>query len=324
MVWKTIILLSSFLIPYLLILIFSFPLWVNWILTVIMGISVAGIGMSIMHDACHGAYSSNKRINTVLSYLMNFIGGNRFNWIAQHNINHHTYTNIYGKDGDLDTGNIIRLSPYAEWSWYHRFQHIYTWFLYFLGTLTWVTYKDFKEFKGLYKDVKGSKKRSMATELTILIGSKILYYTYMIVIPILVTDIPWYYILIGFITIQMVAGFILTVTFQLAHVVEVTDHEPLPGEEKMENTWIVHQIRTTANFAPGNKVLNWYLGGLNFQVEHHLFPHICHVHYHKLSEIVKNTVEDFGLCYNVFPTMQKAIISHYKTLKKFSQKNSIA
>ena len=317
-IWtKAFILLASYVVPYLLILILPMPPYLMFLLVVLMGFAYAGIGMSIMHDACHGAFSKNPQVNSFLGYSMNLIGGNKFNWMVQHNVKHHTYTNIFGADEDLDNGDVIRLSPYSKWSKIHRYQHIYSWFLYLLGTLSWVTIKDFRQFRTLYKE-QATTKEEFSKELKILILSKILYYIYMVVIPLLVLDVPWWYILIGFLTIHFIAGFVLTVTFQLAHIVEMPHHDTIEQFTEMPDSWIAHQIKTTANFSRKSALLNWYLGGLNFQIEHHLFPQISHIHYKDISEIVKQTVQEYGLSYYEHSSMRQAVSSHYRTLRKFS------
>lgn len=318
MVTKTIVLIASYFGAYFAILFLEVPIAVTWFFAVVMGLSLAGIGMSIMHDACHGSYSSKPFINKMLGYTINLIGGNRFNWMIQHNVKHHTFTNIYGEDEDLSNGDIIRLSPYADYKWFHKFQHIYSWALYTLGTLSWVTIKDFKQFNHLYNEQGNVKSGTFSAEMAILVSSKLLYYSYAFVIPYLVLDLAIWQIILGFVTIHLVAGFVLSVTFQLAHVVENTEHETSEPHPTLE-TWAVHQIKSTCNFARNSKILNWYLGGLNFQIEHHLFPNICHIHYKKISEIVKNTVQKHGLAYNEYDSMLLAVKSHYSTLKRFSR-----
>lgn len=323
MVVKTCVLLTMYFLPYFIILNVAMPLWAMWLLTVVIGVALAGIGMSVMHDACHGSYSSKTFVNNILSYSMNLIGGNKYNWMIQHNIKHHTFTNIFHADEDLDNGNVIRLSPFSEYRWFHRYQHIYSWLLYSLGTLSWVTIKDFKQFGKLIKeDNKTNGKGAYIAEITILILTKILYYLYMIVIPYMLLDLSLGQILVGFLTLHFVAGWILSITFQLAHVVENTEHTKanIPEATKIEDSWAIHQVKTTANFARKNRLLNWYLGGLNFQVEHHLFPNICHVHYGKIAPIVKKTIEDHGLVYNEYETMGEAVVSHYNSLKQYSNK----
>lgn len=316
MIIKTIVLLLAYLGPYVLMLSLQPSTPVMIILCIVMGFALAGVGMSVMHDSCHGSYSSNRRVNHILSYTMNLIGGNAFNWKIQHNVKHHTYTNIYGADEDIDSGDVIRLSPHSTHRWFHRYQHIYSWFLYVLGTMGWVTIKDFKQLMQYRRE--GIMKFSFNRELIKLIITKLSYWGYMLFIPMLILDRPFWHVLIGFLIVQFVAGFIVTVVFQLAHIVEDLQHTKKDGITKLKHSWAVHQVQTTANFSRKNPILNWYLGGLNFQIEHHLFPHICHVHYRQISEIVKKTVQDFNMKYKEFPNMTTAIGSHYRMLKKFS------
>lgn len=114
-----------------------------------------------------------------------------------------------------------------------------------------------------------------------------------------------------------VAGFTLAVIFQMAHVIEETEHHPFPhGTGTIDNQWAIHQLETTANFGTGNRFLNWYAGGLNFQVEHHLFPNICHIHYKAISKIVKETAQEYGVAYNEKPSLAAAVASHYRLLRK--------
>ena len=322
MVIKTIFMFSIMFVPYFLILFVPMSVWAMWGLTVIMGIGVAGVGMSVMHDACHGSYSTKPSVNKIMGYSINLLGGNRFSWTVQHNILHHTYTNIYGADDDINIGALIRVSPYCERKWYHRFQHIYAWFLYSFGTLTWVTTKDFKEFNMMYNQ-KGAKKGPKRLELFILVSTKILFYCYLVLIPYLVLDSALWQVVIGFLTMEFVAGFILTVTFQLAHIVEQNDHHSIDHGPMMPDHFAKHQLQTTANFARKNKILSWYLGGLNFQIEHHLFPNISHLHYPKIADIVKKTAEKHQVRYNDFPTFWNALGSHFRMLKHFGQNDMI-
>lgn len=320
MIIKTITLLTGYFAPYLIMLTVSMPGWAYILLTLLMSFSLAGIGMSIMHDANHGAYSSSKRLNMLLGYTMNLIGGNRFNWMIQHNVKHHTYTNIYGADEDLHTGGVIRFSRHARHFWFHRFQHFYSWVLYTLGTFTWLTTKDFKQLTDLYKQ--GVIDREvLIRELGILVVWKALYFTYMLVIPIMLINLPVIYIIMGFVGMHLLAGFITGLTFQLAHVVELTA-QGTSEHKNIRDSWVAHQVKTTANFSRSNWFLNWYLGGLNFQVEHHLFPDVCHVHYQKLADIVKETVTKKGLPYHEHASLLDAIRSHYRMLKSLSVKQN--
>ncbi len=316
MVVKTVIMLTVYLGSYALIMWGQFSLEVMWFLTFIMGIGMAGIGFSVSHDALHGAYSSNKYINKALGYTFDLIGSNGYIWKITHNIIHHTYTNIHDHDEDLDVAGFIRLSPHAEWKPVHRIQHILAFFAYSLSTFFWVFVKDYKHF---LKDNIGpyNNKTHPVSEWIILFVTKGIYYTYMLVLPMLLLDITWVHLLIGFSTLHLTTGLIVGIVFQLAHVVEGTDH-PVPDEENMiDEHWMIHEVVTTNNFARDNKPLCWFVGGLNFQIEHHLFPRICSVHYPAISHIVERTASEFGIPYNQHDTFFKAVASHYRTLKKF-------
>lgn len=320
MVSKTVILLTVYFGAYALILSGQLSMGVMWLLTVIMGIGMAGIGFSISHDALHGAYSSNSTVNKLLGYTFDLMGANGYIWKITHNIIHHTYTNIHGHDEDLEVAEFIRLSPHSEYKPVHRIQHILAFFAYSFATLFWVFVKDYWYF---FKNPLGpyENKKHPISEWVTLIVTKLLYYTYMLVIPMVLLDITLLHLAIGFLTVHLTAGLILGIVFQLAHVVEGTDH-PEPDENNMiDEHWAIHEMVTTNNFARKNKLLSWYIGGLNYQIEHHLFPRICSVHYPAISPIVEKTAKEFDIPYNHHETFREAVASHYRTLKKFGDPN---
>lgn len=322
MVVKTIIMISLHVLPFLAILIFPMPLWADLLLWAFMGIWMAGIGMSVMHDANHGSYSSNQKVNEWLAHSINLVGGAGFNWRLQHNILHHTYTNVDGKDEDIDAKLLLRFNPHIKRKPHHRLQYIYAFFLYSILTLYWVTAKDFIQFFNYTRNgtsnASPKKKRIALAKIIIL---KLVYFSVFFILPIFVASISFWQVLIGFLVMHIVSGLILSVIFQLAHTVEGTSY-PLPNETgNIENDWAIHQLNTTANFAKRSKWLSWYVGGLNFQVEHHLFPRICHIHYPAISEIVKKTAEEYNIPYLENKTMIAAVRSHITMLKHFGAPN---
>jgi len=321
MKWKTFILFFAYFTCYALILSGLFSLGGLWLLSIGMGICMAGIGFSIAHDAIHGSYSANKKVNTILGYSMNLIGGNRYVWYITHNVVHHTYTNIYKHDEDLQLAPFIRLSKHAPYQKIHRFQHILAFVAYSLATFFWVFIKDYKK---LSQDNIGPyhSKKHPRTEIVQLVISKIIYYIYTIIIPFIVLDIAWWQFAIGFLTMHLTAGVILGVIFSLAHVVEETEHPMHDEQGKMEDTWAVLQMKTTSNFAMNNRFLSWYVGGLNFQIEHHLFPNICSIHYKPLSKIVQATASEYSVPYYYQKTLTDAIASHYNQLKALGREHN--
>ncbi|GER59853.1 fatty acid desaturase [Patiriisocius marinus] len=314
---KTVVMFSIYLTPYFLLLTLNFPTWAQLLLTIVMGIGMAGIGMNVMHDANHGSYSSKKWINKIMGSSIYILAGNVYNWQVQHNVLHHTYTNIHGHDEDLEAGRVLRFSKHAKWHKLHKFQHYYSIFLYGLLTFNWAITTDFKQTRNyLKRKLSFGKFPKPSVQWSILVITKIIYFSIWLVIPILFFDIAWWKILIGFFIMHYVAGLILSVIFQLAHVVEEANM-PLPDESgNMKNTWAIHQLFTTVNFGTTNKVMNWFTGGLNHQVEHHIFPNISHVHYTKISKIVRETALEFNLPYNEYKTTRKALIAHFKHLKE--------
>lgn len=317
MIFKTVALFSIYFGAYALILTQLFSIWGMLALCVIMGIGKAGIGFSVAHDAIHGSYSKKKWVNNLLGFSMNLIGGSAYVWGISHNIVHHTYTNIHGMDEDLEVTSLIRLSPEQPYMKAHRFQHLYFPVFYSLATIFWVFLKDYRKLS--QKHIGPFSRKHARKDVLITIGGKILYYAYTIALPLLILDVSILQFIIGFVTMHLVAGFILGIIFQLAHVVEETEHFAPKYEGTMDNAWAVHQMRTTANFAPTNQLLTWYVGGLNFQVEHHIFPNICSIHYPAISKIVRRVSEKHNVPYHCHKTFRAAVSSHINVLKRLGR-----
>ncbi len=326
MIIKSITILAMYLIPYFIVLTVNITNpWTVLYLWIIMGIGSAGIGLSIMHDANHGSYSKNQKINRILGYLLNFIGGSAVNWRLQHNYLHHGYTNVDGMDEDIDPGVVMRLSPHKKRLRIHRWQHIYGWFLYGLMTLSWVTAKDYAQLKRYRnRGLLVKQNQSYKWLLRELIISKVFFYGYLLVLPLIFSEVAWWQTIIFFVIMHFIQGFILTIVFQPAHVMPVSEY-PLPDEEgNLENTWAIHQMYTTSDFSPKSRIFSWYVGGLNYQIEHHLFPNICHMHYKNLSNIVKKTASEHGLPYNVQDNFIIALINHGRMLKKLGRYDKLS
>ncbi len=314
---KTIIMLLLYIIPLIILMVFKLNTWQIMLCFSTVGFAMAGIGMNVMHDANHNAYSDKAYINKLVGYSLNLIGGTVFNWKLQHNILHHTYTNIHNMDEDIDDKYFFRFSPHSKLRKFHRFQHIYIFLFYAIMTLYWVTLKDLNQLiKYNNNGVSKATKREFWRNASVLLFSKIIYFFYMFFIPIYFFDYSFGQILIGFLCLHVVAGIILSVVYQLAHSVEETSHPIQNDKNEIENDWFIHQLNTTANFARNNKFITWYVGGLNYQIEHHLFPNICHIHYPKISEIVKSTAKVYDVPYLETKGFWQAVGSHIGMLKK--------
>jgi linoleoyl-CoA desaturase len=315
---KTAVMFAAYLVPYFLLVFNIFDIKSVWLLlSVLMGFGMAGIGMCVMHDANHGSYSKSEKFNRILGFFsIGLLSGNSLNWRIQHNVIHHTYTNVHDHDEDIAPLGFLRFEPHAEKKKIHKFQFLYAWFFYGLMTFMWSTVKDFKQVIRYNKEghLKVAK-TTFAKELAIVIVSKILYYAYMLVPFFVVPEMTFLNWLCGYLIMHYVAGLTLAVVFQVAHVTEENEF-PLANDGALENNFIEHQLRTTMNFATNNRLVSYLVGGLNYQVEHHLFPAISHIHYPKISKIVEATALEFNMPYKKEETFFGAVSLHGKMLYK--------
>jgi len=284
---------------------------------VLLGVVIAAIGFNVMHDGAHGSFSTSPFLNRIAAFSVNVLGGSSFMWNMKHNVIHHAFTNIDGIDDDIDIKPWMRMTSTQKKLPLHKFQHIYFWFLYSLLYIFWIFVLDYQKY---FKQKVGSvplKKMSTADHLV--------FWGFKVFNIFLYVVIPWYVLgfvswLVGFLIFTCVAGFVLSIVFQLAHTVEHTAF-PVVNEEtnRFEDEWAVHQLKTTANFATNNKLVSWFVGGLNFQIEHHLFPKISHVHYPAISKIIKQACQEYGVIYIEYPKVRYAVASHVSFLKQMGR-----
>jgi len=315
---KAIILVVGFLFVYTHLVFFTpAPVWAI-IECLLLGALTAAIGFNVMHDGAHGSFSRYQWVNNLAALSVNFLGANNFMWKTKHNVIHHAYTNIDGIDDDLDAKPFLRLCDTQKHYKIHRYQHLYFWAAYSLLYLWWVFVTDYKKY--ITGRVGAMRIRKMTLTDHISFWSfKVLNLGLFVLLPIYTVGfLPW---LIGFLVFGLFAGFVLSIVFQLAHTVEHT-HFPQANEEtgKMEDEWAIHQIKTTANFATKNKFVSWFVGGLNFQVEHHLFPKISHIHYPAISKIIKKACEEYGIHYIEYRRVRYAVASHVAYLRQLGRK----
>lgn len=314
---KAIILLIAFVFVYVHLVFFTPVIWLAVLECVALGGIVAAIGFNVMHDGAHGSFSKYKWINRLAALSLNILGGNHFMWNVKHNVIHHAYTNVDGIDDDINIQPWMRMSTTQKKYSFHKYQHLYFWLLYSLLYILWIFVLDYTKY---FRSKIGNmplKKMKVADHIT--------FWSFKVVNLALYVGIPIYMVgfqtwLVGFLIFSTLAGFIISIVFQLAHTVEHTAF-PMPDAEtgRLEDEWAVHQLKTTANFATNNKVVNWLVGGLNFQVEHHLFPKISHVHYPAISKIIRNTCREYGIPYIEYPKTRYAIASHVSFLKQMGR-----
>ncbi len=303
---------------YAVLLFVPMPLLPRILSSLFFGFILACIGFNVMHDANHGSYSSRKWVNKALGLTLNALGGNSFIWKQKHNIIHHTYTNIDGIDDDIAKSPFIRMCDSQQWVPAHRIQHLYTPFLYALSSMIWILFQDFEKYFSR-KIVDTPLAKMTAADHMIFWISKILYLGFYIALPIALMG--WQSWVAFFLCMHIGLGLTLSLVFQLAHVVQETEFDAVNLDPKrIENEWAIHQVKTTANFAPDNRIILWLVGGLNYQIEHHLFPRVSHIHYPALSRLVQEECAAFSIPYHNMPTFRSAVISHFRFIRLLGKK----
>ncbi len=290
--------------------------WQTALLALSLGLAMAAVGFNIQHDGNHGSFSEYRWVNRTAGAGLDLLGGSSYMWRLQHNVLHHSYTNLAGADHDIDTGGLGRLSPAQVLRRFHRFQQFYLWPLYATIVLKWQLIDDFRQ---LITGRLGPQRirRPRKWDLAGILAGKAVFFFLAFVLPSLYH--PFWKVFVVYTGTMLVVGFLLAVIFQLAHSVQEAAHPALTGSAHIPEEWAVHQVRTTADFARKNRFLAWYIGGLNFQVEHHLFPKISHVHYPAIAVIVEDVSRSFGVRYAAHPTLGAAVASHLRFLREMGR-----
>ncbi|MCE9596936.1 MAG: acyl-CoA desaturase [Spirochaetia bacterium] len=311
---KTALIATWVLMSYISLVFLASSWYVALPLVLSFAFAICAVGFNIQHDGAHQAFSNSKNVNWLMAFTMDLIGGSHVFWRRKHNILHHTYTNINGVDEDIFDGSMFRLSPDQSRKKIHRFQHFYTYALYAFLTLKWMFYDDWKSLFRVRFGKADEQPRISNRDVILFVATKAFHASYSLIIPALFHPI-WLVILFNLL-FHFVLGFMLAVVFQMAHAVgDVAFPTPDKTTGDIDNEWAIHQVETTANFAMNNPIIGWYAGGLNFQIEHHLFPRICHIHYRPLSAIVQKTCAEFGVHYQSYSTFLKGFVAHFRWLR---------
>lgn len=311
---KAAILLASFAALYLALVFVARTWWQALPLAVALGCVTAAIGMNVQHDGGHGSFSERGGVNRLAARTLDLIGGSSYFWHWKHGVLHHTYTNVERHDTDPDVGIVGRLTPFQRRLWFHRWQHVYLWPLYGLLAMKWHFVDDFKD---LIRGRMGAHRipRPRGREAVVFWAGKLTFFALAFALPLLRHPLP--HVVACYAVAAGVTGVVLAVVFQLAHVVEEAAFPaPNPATGRLDDEWAVHQVKTTVDFARDNRAVAWLIGGLNFQIEHHLFPRISHVHYPAISKVVEDTCREFHVPYASHPTFWAGVASHFRWLRR--------
>ncbi len=314
---KTAVVFAWLVSSYLLLLFVAPAWWLAVPLAVSVGLAMGAVGFNVQHDGGHHAYSRRGWANWLAAKTLDLIGASSYLWHWKHAVLHHTYVNVSGHDSDIDLGFLGRLSPHQRRRWFHRWQHLYLWALYGWLTISWQLYVDFRTLaRGR---IAGHRyPRPKGWDLVTFVGGKLAFFSLAFAVPMLLH--PAWAVLLLYLVASFVLGVVMSVVFQLAHCVPQAAFPAAPeGAAHLESSWAVHQAETTVDFARGSRLLSWFLGGLNFQVEHHLCPRICHVNYPALSKVVEATCREFGVRYAAHKSFLAGLAAHYSWLRQMGQ-----
>jgi linoleoyl-CoA desaturase len=314
---KTAILLVCFITSYVFLVFIAQTWWQALPLAILLGLATAAIGFNVQHDGSHQAYSNYDWVNKMMAMTLEVIGGSSHHWHWKHIIYHHTYVNITGHDTDIDIGGLGRLTPHRRRFWFYRWQHYYLWPLYGFMAINWHLVGDFRDvIPGRIGEHR--LPRPKGWDLVVFVAGKVSFFAVAFGIPLLFH--PIWVVALFYAASAIVLGLVLSVVFQLAHCVEQAEF-PLPSQDtgRIENAWAIHQVETTVNFARRSRVAAWLLGGLNYQIEHHLFPRICHVNYPAISTLVEQTCRELGVRYSEHPSLWSGVASHFRWLRQMGK-----
>ena len=314
---KTAVVLCTFAASYLALVFLARNWWQALPLALLLGFAVAEIGFNIQHDGGHRAYSERAWVNKLMAMTLDLVGGSSYVWRWKHAVFHHMYVNVAGHDTDIELGIFGRLSPEQPHRAVYRWQQWYLWLLYGVMTMKWHFYDDYRDVT-LGRMGANRFPRPRGWELALFVGGKLTFLLLAFGIPLWFH--PFWSVALFYAITVAVTGVVLAVVFQLAHAVEEARFDqPLPGTTGMAASWAVHQVATTVDFARDDRLVSWLVGGLNFQVEHHLFPCMSHVNYPAIAGVVEETCQEFGVPYSANPTLSAAMASHFRWLKRMGR-----
>lgn len=319
---KSLGLLIAYFVMYACILFFGNSTIALFLFYILLGWCTIVLFINAFHDAAHGAVFKNRAANHIFTNVLELFGSNSFVWSKRHLLLHHPYPNVQHWDTDIKQSDLVHLFPDTPFLPIHRFQHIYMWFLYPLYTLNWLFIRDFKDFFGTKDNYIKRVVTIPRIEYVKLFAAKLFNLFYLIMVPILVLNQPWYLVVLAWFVMHIAASMLGVIALISTHVDEEAIF-PLPPEDgKMNTTWAYHQMLVTKDFATGSSLANFLFGGFTHHVAHHLFPGVAHTYYPEITVLIKKYAKEYDLPYTNYSAIN-AVKSHYYLLKKSGKPENI-
>jgi linoleoyl-CoA desaturase len=297
----------------LLTLVLLYPAFVKgWIafavlLGIVRAVAILGPGHSMSHFAFFRSVSTNTQVFRVIAPLLLTTHPV---WNLTHVIHHHIYTLTSHDMQDLyPIKRVQAVQPMRGW---HRFQHVYMWPLYALGLVFWQLLDLVRAASALVSKTFLERPFSFRQAVETLIGQAVTIGLH-VVLPFFF--LPPLQALAVSLTANVTAALVVILQIVVNHEVTLT---PGGGPAPRGCDWGEHQVRTSHNYGAASWLCLHMSGGLNFQIEHHLFPRVHYVHYPALAAIVRDTCREFALPYHSSETLGDALVAHYKHLRLMS------
>ena len=285
-------------------------------------IALTMVATSIMHDANHGAFfEDSPKANAAVGYLGDLLGVSSALWRIKHNL-HHTDTNVQGADPDLDQGLVARLAPAQPLKPWHRWQHRYLWVLYGFMGIQWLLISDFVDLARGRVAGQSIGSIGLRTRISIIAG-KVLHVSWALILPMLL--FPWRFVIPVYLVGSWLIGTSLAATFQIAHCVDIAGFSDVTTELSGDGM-VWHQLRTTADVRQRTSLLGRFrsvvVGGLDFQIEHHLAPHIPHTAYKRMAVQLREVCANHDIAYLAHDGVVGAVKSHQRWLRVMGRNSS--
>jgi len=276
------------------------------------------LAFNTSHDAVHNTISKNKKVNSFIYHItFNLQGINARLWKIRHLSSHHIFPNVDGCDADIDDNKLMRLSPSHKNYFWQKYQHIYAPFLYAIYTLHWILIKDFIYLKKKELANLKNQNHSIWVVLELLLW-KIFYFSYLIIIPYLLTENTFYNLIFAFIVMHLFISLFFVFTLIISHLCMETEFPKIDKNEILPYNYYHHQLAVSLDYHPTSKFSNWIFGGFNSHAAHHLFPNLPHTCYTIITPLIKQKAIQYEYPYNELSIL-KAIKSHFKYLKSLGK-----
>jgi linoleoyl-CoA desaturase len=285
-----------------------------------LAVSLIAVGTGIMHDANHGAFSRRRWLNRVLACTSDALGASSWLWRIQHNTLHHGNTNVVGSDADIALAPFARLAPTQRWRPWYRVQHVYIWPLYGFLALKNLLVGDVIALTTRRIDRQPLRRPVTSGVVARIATGKLAHLAWAVAVPLAFN--PWWAVLAFYLSCSWVVGFVLAVTFQLAHCVDRAEF-PDPDNPRRGDDFATHQLRTSCDVASPMPVFGpffrWIVGGLDTQIEHHLAPRLPHPVYPALARRFRAQCQVHGIAYRLHPGIWPAIRAHGRWLREMGR-----